>query len=63
MGVWMELCFQDYCKSLYYIGLQKTWSGSLISPKAGTLAKILGILPAWMTGAGVGCAIGCEIFG
>jgi len=31
--------------------------------KAGTLAKILGIVPTWMAGISVGCAIGCGLFG
>ena len=39
--------------------------GALAATVAGatTIAEILAIVPTWIAGAAVGCAIGCGLFG
>ncbi len=39
--------------------------GSLAAKVAGatTIAEIIAVVPVWMAGIAVGCAIGCGLFG
>ncbi|MEJ5261017.1 MAG: RHS repeat-associated core domain-containing protein [Anaerohalosphaeraceae bacterium] len=65
-----ESCWKD-CADPLTGGLMGRICGSGLSlgslaaavAKAGTLSKILGIVPTWMASVAVGCAIGCGLFG